>query len=156
MEKIVSIDTNVLVRFLVQDDPLQCAAAKELFAKHDCFVPESVLLESEWVMRAVYGAEPRSIANGYRALLRMGNVLFPDADLLRQVLDWFENGFDFADALHLARSEGYPIRTFDASFVKRAVAHGYQAARPLHRSEEVRDWMESARGERKTDWRGES
>lgn len=29
-------------------------------------------------------------------------------------------------------------------------------ARPLHQSEKVRDWMESARGERKTDWRGES
>jgi predicted nucleic-acid-binding protein len=130
MEKIVSIDTNVLVRFLVKDDPQQCAAAKDLFTRQACFIPESVLLESEWVMRAVYGAEPSSIANGYRALLRMGNVLFPDAELLRQGLDWFEDGFDFADALHLARSEGYPMKTFDANFVKRASAHGYQASSP--------------------------
>jgi predicted nucleic-acid-binding protein len=130
MEEIVAIDTNVLVRFLVKDDPQQCAAAKDLFARHDCFIPESVLLESEWVMRAVYGAEPRAIAKGYRALLCMGNVLFPDAEILRRVLDWFEDGFDFGDALHLARSESYPMRNFDASFVKRAVAHGYQAAPP--------------------------
>ncbi|MGB1128379.1 MAG: type II toxin-antitoxin system VapC family toxin [Opitutales bacterium] len=130
MDAIVSIDTNVLVRFLVEDDPKQCAAAKGLFEKQLCFITESVLLEAEWVMRAVYEVDRKVIAAAYRALLRMETVLFPDAGIFRQVITCFEAGFDFADAMHLVRSEGYPMKTFDRDLMKQATAHGYKTSSP--------------------------
>ena len=48
----IVVDTNVLVRLLVIDDPRQCALVRSLFESETIRVLRSVLLESEWVLRA--------------------------------------------------------------------------------------------------------
>ncbi|HKK17279.1 MAG TPA: type II toxin-antitoxin system VapC family toxin [Opitutales bacterium] len=121
-EGIVSIDTNVLVRFLVEDEGAvdQCRAAKELFKTRPVFIPESVLLETEWVLRAVYDVARGEIHAAFTKLLGLSQVLFPDRSGLRKVLSYYARGFDFADAWHLIRSEGQEMKTFDKDFIKKA------------------------------------
>jgi len=47
----ISIDTNVIVRLLTQDDPVQFKKSQELFKNHEIFITDTVVLETEWVLR---------------------------------------------------------------------------------------------------------
>jgi len=131
-EGVVSIDTNVLVRFLVEDKGAedQCRAARELFIRGPIFIPESVFLETEWVLRAVYEVPRREIHAACNKLLGLSRVAVPDRSVLRQVLACYAAGFDFADAWHLIRSEGQEMKTFDAAFIKKARKAGHLASSP--------------------------
>ena len=50
----VAIDTNVLVRLLTADDAAQHRVALKLFSSNEKYIPDSVVLETEWVLRAAY------------------------------------------------------------------------------------------------------
>jgi predicted nucleic-acid-binding protein len=50
-----AVDTNIVVRYLVNDSAAQAARARRLVEREDIFVPLTVLLETEWVLRGVYG-----------------------------------------------------------------------------------------------------
>ena len=102
----ISIDANVLVRFVVNDDREQARRARALIASHDVFVPTSVLLETEWVLGSNYKITGREMFGTLRAFLSLPRVFAEDEKAARSALDWAEQGMDFADALHLARSTG--------------------------------------------------
>ena len=102
----IAVDTNVLVRLLTEDDAEQTRRAAALFRKHHVFVPETVLLETEWVLRYVYGLRPRSIDEAFRKLLGLSEVSVEDPGAVAEALDGYAQGLDFADALHLASSGG--------------------------------------------------
>lgn len=131
-QRIVSIDTNVLVRFLVEDEGarVQCRAAKQLFKISAVFIPESVFLETEWVLRAVYDVPRIEIHEAFSKLLSLAQVLVRDQSGMKQALAYFSAGFDFADAWHLLRSEGLEMKTFDAAFIKKARKSGHPASLP--------------------------
>jgi len=117
----VTLDTNVWVRYLTNDDELQARRALMLLEEADAvFVPKTVLLELEWVLRAVYQIEATTI---YRSLLHILGLPKVTAESVAQVvaaLDFYAAGFDFADALHLASSETtQALYTFDARFVRK-------------------------------------
>ena len=63
-----AVDTNVVVRLLIADNPLQTTAAEKLVAEHEVLVPVTVILETEWVMRSGYAFNPMEIAAGLREL----------------------------------------------------------------------------------------
>lgn len=116
-----AIDTNILVRFLTRDDPVQAAKASEIVEAGDIFVATTVLLEAEWVLRSAYGFGPERIAAALRAFAGLPGIELEDAPLAAQALDWAETGMDFADALHVARAQGCSaFLTFDRRLVKRA------------------------------------
>ena len=118
-----AIDTNVVVRMLVDDDRRQASAARRLIAEHEVFVPITVVLETEWVMRSGYAFAPAQIAAGLRRLGGLPGVNVEDPGEVAQALDWLEQGMDFADALHLARATRCDaFVTFDRKFAKRAKA----------------------------------
>lgn len=117
----VAVDTNIIVRLLTRDDKQQYAAAHQLFSHTEIFIPESVLLESEWVLRYAYEYSPKDISRAFRKLLGLPNVHTANAQKLAQTIDWHEAGLDFADALHLANCQEHTtLKTFDAQFIKRA------------------------------------
>ena len=66
------------------------------------FLPLSVVLETEWVLRSVYGLGRETVANAFRSLLGIASVAAEAVDRVGQALDWYEQGFDFAHALHPA------------------------------------------------------
>jgi predicted nucleic acid-binding protein len=117
---VVAVDTNVLVRLLVGDHPVQHRAACSLFRREKIFIPDTVLLEAEWVLRRAFEFAPAEVCVALRHACGLPNVSLRDAGLVAQVIDWHEAGLDFADAMHLATSGDATFRTFDGDFIKRA------------------------------------
>ncbi|MFU8892158.1 MAG: type II toxin-antitoxin system VapC family toxin [Luteolibacter sp.] len=128
--EMIAVDTNVIIRFLVDDNPAEGKRARRLFETHRVLVPESVLLESEWVLRAVYGFSRDEISRAFRALLQLTNVIVDDRAGVMQVFDWFDEGFDFADALHYARSTELEFKTFDRKFLNKGKKHRMKITEP--------------------------
>lgn len=120
-----AIDTNVLVRYLTADDAAQYKASVRLFAKSAVFIPDSVVLEAAWVLRAAYGLRPAEICDALRQVFGLENVTLANARQVSQALAWHEGGLDFADAFHLAQSQQHDeLKTFDAAFIKQAKGMG--------------------------------
>ena len=116
-----AIDTNVLVRLLVGDNPAQYKASQKLFSSAQIFIPDTVILETEWVLRAAYDLDPAAICDAFRRVFGLKNVALSDGQRIAQAITWHEAGLDFADALHLALShEHESLKTFDGDFIKRA------------------------------------
>ncbi len=120
-----ALDTNVLVRFFV-DDPEDAQAAKQRPAAiaalaERSFVSVTVMLELEWVMRGFYELPGRDISRVLRALASIEHIRLEDRDAVLAAVDGFDQGLDFADALHLARSARTSgFATFDQRLAKRA------------------------------------
>ncbi len=98
----LAIDTNIVVRYLTADHPEQSPKAKVLTESEDVFVCTTVLLETEWVLRSVYGFTAVQIAKSLAGFAGLPHVTLEDAALAAKALDWTLKGMDFADALHLA------------------------------------------------------
>ena len=116
-----AIDTNVVVRYLTDDEPSQSARARAAINAGNIFVSTTVLLESEWVLRSAYGFSSQQVAAGLRGLAGLPTVTVESPALLAEALDGVENGMDFADALHLgsaARCDS--LLTFDRRFIAAA------------------------------------
>lgn len=79
-----------------------------------------MILETAWVLRSLYGFEPRAICTALRKVLGLPNVWVSQGNQIALALQWHETGLDFADALHLAQSQTCEaLYTFDQRFVKR-------------------------------------
>lgn len=114
----LAVDTNVIVRYLTGDDPQQFARAKALIDAGDVFVPTTVLLETEWVLRSLYRYTRLRIAEGLRSLAGLAEITLEEASVAAQALEWFEAGLDFADAVHLAKSAHCDaLLTFDRALI---------------------------------------
>ena len=116
-----AVDTNVVVRYLTGDDPGQAARAKAAIDAGNVFVSTTVLLESAWVLRSVYGLAGEEEAAALRAFSGLPGVSVESPDLIAEALGRAEAGMDVADALHLgaaARCEA--LLTFDRRFIELA------------------------------------
>lgn len=117
----IAVDTNVLARFYLNDDAAQAEWAARLLEKEEVFVPKTVLLELEWVLRGVARVTPAGIARSLTHLLDLPNVHVEDEAAVRTAIGAFSQGMDFGDALHLASSgRARRFATFDARLAKRA------------------------------------
>lgn len=117
----IAIDTNVLVRLLTGDDPAQTQRAAALFKSNDILIPKTVLLETEWVLRYSYELTPDVVLSAFRKILGLAQVKVEDAPAVVAALASYEDGMDFADALHLASAtKADSFATFDARLKKRA------------------------------------
>ena len=126
----IAIDTNVIVRFLVNDDREQAQRARALIEAEDTLVATSVLLESEWVLRSAYGLASRAVFEKLRAFLSLPRVFAQDRDAALAALDWADQRMDFADALHLASSANCEaFASFDRDPAKAAAKVGAPAMR---------------------------
>lgn len=123
----IAIDTNVVVRFLANDDHQQASKARALIERKRILVTLTVLLEAEWVLRGAYGFSPTALVTAFRAFAGLPNIVVQEPGALAKALEWMDAGMDFADALHLAQmgaSEAFA--TFDVRVVK--IAKQVQAA----------------------------
>jgi predicted nucleic-acid-binding protein len=117
-----AVDTNVVVRYLTNDDPAQAARARAAVDAGDIFVPVSVILETEWVLRSGgYGFTADRIIKAVRSFARLPSVTLEHAHRVERALEWAERGLDFADALHLASAKDCrEMLSFDRKFVRAA------------------------------------
>ncbi len=116
-----AIDTNLVVRYLAGDDPEQVRRVDREMDAGRLFMPLSVLLESEWVLRAVFRFRRDKTLAALKDFVCLPeiSVEMPDRALMAFALA--EAGFDFADALHLASSDDCDaFLTFDKKLTRRA------------------------------------
>ena len=126
-----AIDANVLVRAIVNDDTAQSARAVALLTEADVYIPVTVMLEVEWVLRSRYAFAPKVIAQAITKITALGNVVVGEREAVLSAANRAAQGWDFAGALHLALSAGCEdFTTLDTDLAKRAareVAPGNKA-----------------------------
>lgn len=126
----LAVDTNVIVRLLVNDDERRGARARALFDSDDVWIGATVLLEVAWVLESVYGLERAAVAESLDRLLGLPNVRVENPRAVATALAAATRGVDLADALHLCRApEGIEFATFDRMLAKSA--KGLRAIRAL-------------------------
>jgi predicted nucleic-acid-binding protein len=127
-EAMTGIDTNILIRYLTQDDEEQSSLANEIFGRASAakrlYVSTFVLIETIWVLRSVYGAGFGKIAESLRKLCESPSVLVQDSETVKAVL---KGGLDkdYMDAFVVKAAERMgckPILTFDARLAKKLKA----------------------------------
>lgn len=121
----ITIDTNIVVRYLIKDDEIQAKLAIELFKNNHCFILKTVILETVWVLSSKQGyALARDvIVNRIQHLLKLPTVIIEELNNVILALHWYGLGMDFADALHLAASlQTEQFVTFDKRMVNKANA----------------------------------
>lgn len=120
----IAVDTNIIIRLLVNDDKKQAEQSKRLFSSREIFISNTVLLETEWVLRYAYNFERNQIGEAFKKLLGLENTYFHVAHDIEQALKLYEIGLDFADALHLSVTVQFDkFATFDKKLMQKAKKH---------------------------------
>jgi predicted nucleic-acid-binding protein len=116
----IAFDTNLLVRLVVNDDQQQAEIAEQLLETHQVFIPRTVLLETEWVLRSVYKKSRIEISAFFSNALNTENLFLENPVEIKRAIEWYSLGADFADAVHLCVCEENKLYTFDSNFCKAA------------------------------------
>ena len=117
-----AVDTNILVRLTVRDDPEQVAAA-EAFVSKGAWVSHLVLAETLWVLASIYDLGPAAIATAVEILLNHRDLTLQDPETVAAALQSFQRhpalGFSDCLILEIARKAGcLPLGTFDKELGK--------------------------------------
>jgi predicted nucleic acid-binding protein len=117
-----AVDTNVLVRLLVRDEPRQAAVA-DAFVQPGAWVSVLALAEATWVLSAVYDRDAAQIARAVEMLLNHQSLTLQEPEAMAAALEAFRQrpGLGFSDCLlvELARKAGHlPLGTFDRDLSK--------------------------------------
>ena len=107
-----AVDTNIVIRYLTRDDPVQAPIATEIL-RAGFLLSATVLIETEWVLRSFYRWPRDRIAEALASLIDL-----PSADIVPEGADWalarFANGADLADMIHILAGVGASaFATFD-------------------------------------------
>ena len=119
----ITVDTNILVRYAVKDDRKQAIKATNFLKNNPSRILKTVLLELAWVLSssAGYNLSRVVVAERIRHLCGLPTIEVEDVESVAQAVIWYEQGMDFADALHLASSsEISGFVTFDRQLSKKA------------------------------------
>ncbi len=119
----ISVDTNIIVRFLTHDDEEQYQKAFKIFNSNEIFIADTVILETEWVLRFAYEIKPEDICKAFISLFGLKNVHLSNPAFISQAIEWHKTGIDFSDAMHLTQCQQYErLYTFDNKFSLKAKA----------------------------------
>ncbi len=122
-----ALDANILVRFLVEDDASQLAAARKLITRcvnerESLYVPVTVSLELEWVLRSSFGFRKDAVITTLSQLLSSFELTFESEGALEVALTLYsQGGADYSDCLHVALAHvagEQPLWTFDKAAAK--------------------------------------
>ena len=122
----IALDTNVLIRFLTNDDKHQAEVARmllsDLSADNPGFISREVTLELTWVLNRAYGYSSDKIANVLEYLIATRGIKFEtDDDIFDAIYRFRKRGVEFADLMIVAaakRQGAQPLYTFDEKLAK--------------------------------------
>ena len=119
-----ALDTNVLVRYLAQDDDAQFQKVLQLLNRKRAtfFVCDLVLAETDWVLRSLYDWTCEEVADAFARLTTIHNLTFENESRLRSSLKALREGADLADELIVRGSRDHGAKsfvTFDKGIVRR-------------------------------------
>lgn len=118
-----AIDTNILIRYLIQDDAKQGGLAIELIESgKPVFLTHTVLIEAVWVLTASYGLDRDAIVKVLYELTKNGFFILDKDQIISRALQDYQQGFDFADMVigYYGVSKGC---TSTYTFDKKAAKH---------------------------------
>jgi len=101
----IAIDTNIIIRFLTHDNERQYKKAFSVFNSQEIFIPDTVILETEWVLRYAYSFSPEDICRAFTNLFGLKNIHLSNPTFIVQAIEWHKQGMDFSDALHLTQCQ---------------------------------------------------
>lgn len=103
----MSVDTNIVLRVILRDDPIQTPIAMAC-VEQGVFVSDGVLMETEWVLRGLFGKDRRQeINDALSAFAALDTVSVAQPERIDWALDRHRAGADWADMLHLIASAGH-------------------------------------------------
>ncbi len=134
----LALDTNVILRYLVQDNEVQAEAAgsliESLTADRPGFICREVTVEMVWVLERSYRFTRSQIADVLVEMtLTQGLVFEAEDDVVRAALQYRQGGPGFADLMILAavtRAEADPLYTFDRALSRKEGVALVEAASP--------------------------
>ncbi|MCF6255170.1 MAG: type II toxin-antitoxin system VapC family toxin [Gammaproteobacteria bacterium] len=117
----IAVDVNIIIRFLTRDDERQYKKSFAIFNKQEIFISDTVILETEWVLRYAYKFLPKDISNAFINLFGLRNVHLSNPTFIAQAIGWHNLGIDFSDAMHLTQCQQFEkFYTFDKKFISKA------------------------------------
>lgn len=130
----IAPDTNILIRILTNDDPVQSEIGRRYLSEADAVMLSTpVLCETAWVLKRIFGASRHEIGSAIRALIGARTAIF-DTTAIRAGLSLLDAGGDFADGVIAASGIGLGAEafvTFDRSAAKRLTAIGISTVTPI-------------------------
>jgi predicted nucleic-acid-binding protein len=109
-----SVDANIILRLVLQDDEAQLAMAQQVLSS-PCLILPTVLVEVVWTATRAKASSRVQIAQQLQALMELDHLRFVERDAVEWALDRYIKGGDFGDMLHVALSQGAThFTTFDS------------------------------------------
>lgn len=118
----MGVDTNVLVRYYIDDDSSQHQIASDFVTTNEIYVSLIVLVESFWVMSRVYEVEKTGLIAIFEHLSKLSNVTIEQKTVFVRALDAYQrSSCDFTDALifYLSEVQSFKVVTFDKNASKK-------------------------------------
>jgi predicted nucleic-acid-binding protein len=123
----ITIDTNILLRYALNDNAKLSVKAKSIIEGNHCFVPLLAIAEMGFVLASVYEASSEQTVTCVKQLMQQANLKFEQENRLLQALTGVEAGVDWFDALLWAASPAqYEFATLDRKFANKATKLGWQ------------------------------
>ena len=107
-----AVDANVLLRLIVADDPKQEATVRDLIGSEQVYVPLTVMMECEWVLRSYYKKTRQEIAQALDDLTDLQGLVFEQLGGVRWALKCLVDKADFADMIHILAAAGNGASAF--------------------------------------------
>lgn len=123
----LTIDTNILLRYALNDNAKLSAKAKDIVEGNSCYVPLLALAEMGFVLGSVYEAKPAEVVAYVKSLMQQKNLRFEHESRVLQALAGVETGVDWFDALLWAAAPvQHEFVTLDKKFASKATKLGWQ------------------------------
>lgn len=115
----IAVDTNVVLRLVLDDDPVQVAAARALMLREPLYVSLGVLLETGWVLQSRYGLPRAEVADALTLVSSLDRLIVARLQLALWAIERFRAGADLADMVHLVSAAKIGrLATFDRRVAK--------------------------------------
>ena len=119
----LAIDTNVVVRYVVGDGGEQFGRAVDIIENNEISIALTVVIETERVLRDAYQYSRQDILAALKKIFGLPTVMLKDQQIVWKAMTLAASGLDFADALHLAQSQGcQAFVTFDKRLIAKAAS----------------------------------
>ena len=119
----LAIDTNVVVRYVVGDGGEQFGRAVDIVENDEISIALTVVLETERVLRDAYQYSRLRLLAALEKIFGLPTVMLKDQQIVWKAMTLAASGLDFADALHLAQSQGcQAFVTFDKRLIAKAAS----------------------------------
>lgn len=125
----LTLDTNILVRFALNDHPKLSAKAREIIEGNTCHVSLLALTEMGFVLASVYAVSEAKIVEYIKILMQQKTLRFEHESRVLQALAGVSAGTDWFDAMLWAATPApHTLTTFDKKFANKATKLGWQPA----------------------------